>query len=192
MPIPEHRYTADPLYGNGTSPVLPDYLLPAGAAEGSPEVNPDLYFINPNYTSVDQYLSFYHIEKANKAGTDWYHSVVKNAPIQSYNLSVSGGTENAHYMMSANYFDQQGVVTGTYLKRGSIRANTSFNVSKNIVYRGKPGVYDYRKSKNNQLAVLWSDCLYLSFTAHHSRCMTSREITAVVLAEPGWVIHQIR
>ncbi len=125
--------TADPLYGNGTSPVLPDYLLPAGAVEGSPEVNPDLYFINPNYTSIDQYLSFYHIEKANKAGTDWYHSVVKNAPIQSYNLSVSGGTENAHYMMSANYFDQQGVVTGTYLKRGSIRANTSFNVSKNII-----------------------------------------------------------
>lgn len=126
--------TSDLLYGNGTTPVLPDYILPAGAKEGSPEVNPDLYYTNPNYTDPNDLANFYRIVKANKNGTDWFHSVVKNAPIMNYNVNVSGGSDNAHYLMSANYFDQQGVVINTYIKRLSLRANTSFNVTKNIVF----------------------------------------------------------
>ncbi len=125
--------TSDPMYGNGTTPVLPDYIAPIGAMNGDPSVDPSLYFINPNYTNPADLQTFYHIVKADKTGTDWFHSVVKNAPIQNYNLNVSGGSENAHYMMSANYFDQQGVLSQTYEKRLSVRANTSFNVSKNIV-----------------------------------------------------------
>ncbi|HEY4966229.1 MAG TPA: SusC/RagA family TonB-linked outer membrane protein, partial [Puia sp.] len=124
----------DPLYGAGPLPVLPDYIVPVGAMNGDPSTDPSLYFINPNYTDPAALQSFYHIVKANKTGTDWYHSVIKNAPIQNYNINVSGGNESAHYMMSANYFDQQGVLTNTYIKRLSIRANTSFNISKNIVF----------------------------------------------------------
>jgi TonB-linked SusC/RagA family outer membrane protein len=125
--------SSDPMYGNGSTPVLPDYIAPIGAMDGDPSVDPSLYFINPNYTNPADLLTFYHIVKANKNGTDWFHSVVKNAPIQNYNINVSGGSENAHYMMSANYFDQQGVLSKTYEKRLSVRANTSFNVTKNIV-----------------------------------------------------------
>ena len=126
--------TSDPLYGNGTTPVLPDYLLPAGAKEGDPSTNPSSYFINPNYTVPAELQNFHHIEKANKGGTDWFHSVVQNAPIMNYNVNVSGGSDNAHYLMSANYFDQQGIVINTYIKRLSLRANTSFNVTKNITF----------------------------------------------------------
>ena len=101
---------------------------------GDTSTDPSLYFINPNYTDPAELQTFYHIVKANKTGTDWYHSVIKNAPIQNYNVNVSGGNESAHYMMSANYFDQQGVLINTYIKRLSIRANTSFNVTKNIIF----------------------------------------------------------
>jgi len=126
--------TSDLLYGNGTIPVLPDYIVPAGAKEGDPSINPSLYLINPNYTDPNELQHFYHIVKANKSGTDWFHSVIRNAPVQNYNVNVSGGSENAHYMMSANYIDQQGVLLKTYIKRLSVRANTSFNVTKNIVF----------------------------------------------------------
>jgi len=126
--------TSDPLYGTGSTPVLPDYLVPAGAKEGDPSTNPSLYFVNPNYTVPADLQGFYHIVKANKAGTDWFHSAFKNAPLMNYNVNVSGGSENAHYMMSANYMDQQGVLMKTFIKRLSVRANTSFNVSKNIVF----------------------------------------------------------
>jgi len=124
--------TADALYGGGPKPVLPDYIFPEGAMEGDPSVDPSLYYINPNYTDEDDYNSFYHIVKANKQGTDWYHSVFRHAPMQSHNISISGASDKARYLMSFNYFNQQGVLINTYLKKYTIRANTSFNVSKGI------------------------------------------------------------
>ena len=124
--------SADPLYGQGPGPVLPDYIFPEGAKEGDPAVDPKLYYINPNFTDQDDYNSFYHIVRANKNGTDWYHSVFAHAPINSQNISVSGASDKARYLMSFNYYDQQGILMKTYLKKYTIRANTSFNVSKAI------------------------------------------------------------
>jgi TonB-linked SusC/RagA family outer membrane protein len=124
--------SADPLYGQGPNPVLPDYIFPEGAKEGDPAVDPKLYYINPNFTDQDDYNSFYHIVRANKNGTDWYHSVFAHAPINSQNISVSGASDKAKYLMSFNYYDQQGILMKTYLKKYTIRANTSFNVSKAI------------------------------------------------------------
>lgn len=43
-------------------------------------------------------------------GTDWQEEVFSTAPIQNYNLSVSGGNENTTYSIGGSYFDQQGIV----------------------------------------------------------------------------------
>ena len=122
----------DILYGGGAVPVLPDYIYPSGVSEGDPSVDPSLYNINPNYTNVNDLNNFYHIVKANKKGTDWYHEVFKNAPTTNHNISVSGASDKAKYLMSFNYANQQGTLINTYLKRYILRANTTFNVSKNI------------------------------------------------------------
>lgn len=122
----------DPLYGGGPEPVLPDYIYPTGASEGDPAVDPSKYYVNPHYTSPDDLATFYRINKANKAGTDWYHAVNKPAPIQSHNLSVSGGNDKGQYFFSLNYFNQQGTVIYTHLKRYSVRSNTQFNITDNI------------------------------------------------------------
>lgn len=122
----------DTLYGNGATPRLPDYLQPVGLMEGDPRVNPDLYYVNPNYTDQDDYNSFYYITKANKKGTDWFHEIFKPAAMTSHNLSVSGGTDRGNYLFSLNYFNQQGTLMNTYLKRYIIRSNSQFNISKNI------------------------------------------------------------
>jgi TonB-linked SusC/RagA family outer membrane protein len=129
---PINSSNPDGLYGAGPTPVLPDYLLPAGAHEGDPSVDPSLYFLNPNYTDPNDLSTFYHIVKANKAGTDWFHQVFKNAPITSHNLNISGGNDKAKYLMSMNYFDQRGTLINTYLRRYTLRANTTFNIAKNI------------------------------------------------------------
>lgn len=123
---------SDPLYGSGPTPVVPDYIAPAGAREGDPSVNPSLYYVNPDYTDLNDYNSFYRISKANKTGTDWYHQLFKPAPMTSHNLSVSGGSDKGSYLFSLNYFNQQGTVIETYLKRYSLRSNAQYNVSKNI------------------------------------------------------------
>lgn len=123
---------SDPLFGSGTTPVLPDYIAPRGAHEGDPAVDPSKYYVNPDYTNVDDYNSFYRITKANKTGTDWFHEIFKKAPTTSHNISVSGSGDNSSYLISFNYYNQQGTLLNTYLKRYTIRSNTEFQVAKHI------------------------------------------------------------
>jgi TonB-dependent starch-binding outer membrane protein SusC len=110
-------------YGSGATPVLPDYILPAGKFEGDPAVNPDLYNLNLNDVNGS-----YLIHRANKAGTNWYDEITRNAPIQNYNVAVSGGADKSRYMMSLDYFDQQAVIINSFFKRYTFRVNTEFNV----------------------------------------------------------------
>lgn len=125
------------LYGpNGD--VLPDYIAAGspgdavyGIKDGDPKVDPAKYSVKPFYTSGDA-SGFYRITKSNKAGTDWYHEIFKSAPIQSHNVTLSGNTDQASYLFSLNYFNQQGVLVNTYNKRYTLRSNTVFNVSKNF------------------------------------------------------------
>ena len=53
------------------------------------------------------------IVPANKTGTDWLGAVTKVAPMQSHNISVSGGSETGNYLLGFNYFNQDGVVDFT-------------------------------------------------------------------------------
>jgi TonB-dependent starch-binding outer membrane protein SusC len=123
---------SDTLYGSGATPRLPDYIQPVGLMEGDSRVDPSLYYVNPDYTDQDDYNSFYYITKANKQGTDWFHEIFKPANMTSHNLSVSGGGDRGNYLFSLNYFNQEGTLINTYLKRYIIRSNSQFNISKNI------------------------------------------------------------
>ena len=125
----DEQYNPD---GTGSGYTLPDYIVPAGAKSGDPSVDPSLYYVNPYYTSGDDFNSFYRITKANKAGTDWYHEIFKSAPITSHNIAVSGGNDQGNYLFSANYFNQQGTLIDTYQKRYTIRANSNYNITKHI------------------------------------------------------------
>jgi len=123
------------LYGP-TGTVLPDYINAGGAGpfgikDGDPAVDPAKYSVNPFYTTGDA-SGFYRITRANKAGTDWYHEIFKTAPLQSHNVSLSGSNEQATYLFSMNYFNQQGTLINTYNKRYTVRANTGYNVTKHI------------------------------------------------------------
>jgi TonB-linked SusC/RagA family outer membrane protein len=122
----------DGLYGDGATPVLPDYIAPGGLHENDPGVNPDLYNVDPNYKNPSDLDGFYRITKANKSGTDWFHEIFQPAPITSHNVSVSGGNDQGAYYLSFYYYNQQGTLMNTYMKRYSIRSNSHFNVSKNI------------------------------------------------------------
>jgi TonB-linked SusC/RagA family outer membrane protein len=128
-------------YGNGANPILPDYISPAGAKEGDSSTNPALY--NIDYTKGP----IYFIEKANKSGTDWFHTVFRPAPIQSHTVSASGGTDKSSYLFSVGYFDQQGTLISTYLKRYDVRVNTSFTPRTGIRL-GENAYFFYKENPN--------------------------------------------
>lgn len=108
-------------FGYGATPVIPDYITPAGASEGDPGTDPSLYNINSN-----------QITRANKIGTDWYDVITRNAPMQSHNISVSSGSDKSAYYFSFGYLNQQGIARFQFNKRYSVRANTVFNVGNKI------------------------------------------------------------
>ena len=62
-------------------------------------------------------------------GSDWQSAALRNGPIQNHEISVSGGDEKSRYLISGNYFRQQGTVTNTDFKRYSGRINYERNFS---------------------------------------------------------------
>ncbi len=58
---------------------------------------------------------------------DW---IFRNAPIQSHDLSISGGSESTLYMASVAYLDQDGIIENTSFDRFSLRLNLETQVQK--------------------------------------------------------------
>ncbi len=58
-------------------------------------------------------------------GTDWQDEVFRVAPIQNHQLSLSGGNDKLSHFISLGYYDQEGVVKNTGIKRASIRTNVT-------------------------------------------------------------------
>ncbi|RFM28497.1 SusC/RagA family TonB-linked outer membrane protein [Deminuibacter soli] len=56
-------------------------------------------------------------------GTDWQDAVLRKPWVQNYQLSVSGGAQNVHYLFSFNHLDQPGLLLNQYYKRTTLRAN---------------------------------------------------------------------
>ena len=122
-------------FGNGVTPVIPDFIFPAGASASDARVA-NVGGVYTNYGSDIDAADFnktkWLITKANKEGTNWFDEIFDAAPIQNHQLGVSGGNDNGRYAMSVNYFDQQGIMIYTNFKRYSLRANTEFNVNKRV------------------------------------------------------------
>jgi TonB-linked SusC/RagA family outer membrane protein len=119
-------------FGNGVTPVIPDFVLPTGASASDPRVAQNADGTYKNYNNDINSPNFLLITKANKEGTNWLDEIFNPASIQNHQLGVSGGSENGRYAMSLNYFNQQGIMAYTGYKRYSLRANTEFNVNKRI------------------------------------------------------------
>ena len=64
--------------------------------------------------------------------TNWLDEIFKTAPISSYNVAISGGNEKSKYYFSGNYFDQDGIVIETGLKRYSMSFKYDTKISKAV------------------------------------------------------------
>lgn len=148
-----------PQYGSGATPVIPDYIL-AGSKSGSAITSAD---VDPTLYNIDFSKPIYQIVRANKIGTDWFHQIFKTAPIQSHTITASGGNDKSTYLFSMNYFNQQGTLINTYLKRYSVRMNTTFNVKNNIrigenayvFYKDNPQIFN--QSEGNAISMSYRE-----------------------------------
>ncbi|SMB88966.1 TonB-dependent receptor plug [Hymenobacter roseosalivarius DSM 11622] len=65
-------------------------------------------------------------------GTDWQDEVFRQGRISNYQLGFNEGNADTRYNLSFNYFDQDGIIQNSGLKRGSIRLNLDKRVSNKI------------------------------------------------------------
>jgi len=63
------------------------------------------------------------------ANTDWQSLLLRTAPLQSHDLSFSGGGGNTKFYISAGYYNQQGIMLNSGNKRYNGRVNVENSVA---------------------------------------------------------------
>ena len=78
---------------------------------------------------------------------DWQNAIYGSGLTQSYNLGIRGGNEKVQSAVSIGYYDQKGIVLGSYFKRASLGVNLEYTPVKWLrsVTSAK---YTYQNSNN--------------------------------------------
>ncbi|NND05642.1 MAG: SusC/RagA family TonB-linked outer membrane protein [Saprospiraceae bacterium] len=58
-----------------------------------------------------------------RTNTDWQDEVFRSALVHNHSLRFSGGNDNTRYLVSGNYFSEEGIIIGSNFNRGSVRLN---------------------------------------------------------------------
>ena len=84
--------------------------------------------------AASPYTPYYsEAEIANPAyDTDWFKEITRTGFQTQHNLSVNGGTETTKYLISGNFFKQNGVVKNNDMDRYTARVNVEQKVSKYV------------------------------------------------------------
>ncbi|WP_339878204.1 TonB-dependent receptor [uncultured Algoriphagus sp.] len=75
----------------------------------------------------------YNVNDYNE-GTDWQDYIFRNAAINNVSLGASGGSAKTNFNLSANYFNQQGVVKESEYERLTIRLNNQYKLSDAVTF----------------------------------------------------------
>lgn len=72
--------------------------------------------------------------------TDWQKAIFRRAPMQSYQLSTLGGSENSQYAISAGYYKQEGIILNSDFERFNLRTNLDQKISNRLKTGASIGV----------------------------------------------------
>lgn len=110
------------------------------------------YGNNSEENVVNPYAPYYTDQQIASPvnNTNWFDEVTRTGFQTQHNVSVNGGTEQTQYMISGNFFKQEGVVKENDLTRFSGRINLDQKLSKYV----KMGLnVNYTNNESNEVAV---------------------------------------
>jgi TonB-linked SusC/RagA family outer membrane protein len=113
------------IYGDPNNPSIPAYTYAPADVVTARNAFGQIVSVDASKYSYPLSLIF-----PGSTGTNWWKEVWGSAPVSDYNLDVRGGSDANAYTVSFNYLDQQGTAKYNDIRRGSIRANTSFTRAK--------------------------------------------------------------
>jgi TonB-linked SusC/RagA family outer membrane protein len=78
--------------------------------------------------------SVYADPAAEGQGINYQDLIFRQAPIQNHQLSISGGSDKTQLALSANYFDQDGIIINSGFTRYSLRLNVDHRISDRVKF----------------------------------------------------------
>lgn len=97
------------------------------------------------YKELQDEIGMISLPDGLKDETDWFDEAYSTGITQSYQASISDGTEKLRYLVSAGYLDEKGVLEQAKFKRYNFRANIDNQVrswlklNANVMYTDKVG-----------------------------------------------------
>ena len=91
--------------------------------------------ISEAYTNDGKKVPFAVLQSAAQSGavgTDYQDLVTQRGLITNYNLSASGGTDQNRFLVSGGYFQQDGILKASGLKKYVLRLNDDMQLTKRI------------------------------------------------------------
>jgi TonB-linked SusC/RagA family outer membrane protein len=78
---------------------------------------------------------------------DWQNALYRTGKTQSYSIAVRGGSEKVQTAASIGYYDQKGIVVGSYFKRVTLGLNSDYQATK-WLKSSTSAKYTYQTSNN--------------------------------------------
>lgn len=98
------------------------WVYAGGSASDPNEVRSGATYVRPEFRNPESLT----------VDTDWQDVIYQVAPVSNYQLSVTGGTNNTNYFISAGYYDQEGVVKTSNYERFNLRSNIDVYLNERI------------------------------------------------------------
>ncbi|MCR9063487.1 MAG: TonB-dependent receptor [Cytophagales bacterium] len=143
-----------------------------GAGSGKPTVTANIYsgvqniarkinYLNgPDRIAYGKELSEFSGEAdpftnpAEAGNTDWQDLITQTGAIYNGDISIAGQNDDLNYYISANYFNQEGIIKNTGLERYNLRTNFDFKITPKVT-AGLRLNGSFTNTNNNKVD-LWS------------------------------------
>ena len=106
-------------------------------------------FLNSEERAVLDY-----VKEKKFVGTNWQEEVMQVAPVQNYELKASGGKGKNNYLLSANYYNQEGLVKNSGFEKFSLRFNNHYQLTDHIDFTSDISYMNSFKNNTNQGGIL--------------------------------------
>lgn len=112
--------------------------------------------------NIQEVLNFVKTNTGSINGTDWWKEVTHyNAPIQNYNVGVTGGSKNVSVASSIGYMKDAGIILGTDYRRILWHNNIGINVSHRVTLSSNFSVV-YEKMQTTGEQNPWTGTVFLA------------------------------
>ena len=101
------------------------------------------------YTELQNEIGLVNLPDNLTDQTNWFDETYETGVTQSYQVSISDGTEKLKYILSGGYLDEKGVLNTAYYKRYNFRTNIENKVRSWLTVNANVMYSDYTKNGVN-------------------------------------------